>query len=92
MRQLSDFVNRGASPNVENLVGKSPLAMAQQNVIDGGWVDYDDLTVLPKHGIMVYLWEIIPFYGRTILVSGIYFNLYTQINDHNTGNRIMSIS
>ena len=27
------------------------------------WVNYNDLTVLPSPGIMVYFREIIPFYG-----------------------------
>ena len=32
------------------------------------WVNYNDLTVLPSPGIMVYFREIIPFYGRKIQV------------------------
>jgi len=30
---------------------------------------HHDLTVLPNPGIMVYVREMIPFYGRTIQVS-----------------------
>ena len=43
--------------------------------IDVVWVNYNDLTVLPNPGIMVYFREIIPFYGHTIQVSEILFHL-----------------
>ena len=41
---------------------------------------HHDLTVLPNPGIMVYVREMIPFYGRTIQVSEKYnlprYNVY----------------
>ena len=50
------------------------------------WVNYNDLTVLPNPGIMVYVREIIPFYGRTIQVSLKYYiihpDIYTYIYTH----------
>ena len=39
---------------------------------------HHDLTVLPNPGIMVYVREMIPFYGRTIQVSEKYI-IYPDI-------------
>ena len=44
------------------------------------WVNYKDLTVLPNPGIMVNLWESIPFYGLTIQIGDFfYFPIYIYI-------------
>ena len=39
------------------------------------WVNYNDLTVLPNPGIMVFIWEKKTIHGPTIQVSEIWFHL-----------------